>query len=569
MKELVRKLLNRYWILRMLAFLIFRPKRFMSDFYYPLKDYQLFRKSIFGYQKFIANNKPIEDVGNHSGLLIVAGVMSAQWCQLWGVLAAAYQHGGVKAYSLTSKGQPIQNLYFRLFGIEPIYIEDMAIEQVSLPEELANKIANLKEFDEIKFFEYDNAPIGKMALSTYSRVKATGIMDIDNPEAVAEVRWWMRYLCKAVIAAEQLYQRYDISTLFFTELFMDFYGGFYYAALESGRNISRFASTVRDEAIVVTHQTKKNDRTHFSSIDDDSWSFIEQQDFHQGIQKELDQNFADRYSDRWAMSSRNQPNTKKCNGAKARSELGIKADRKVAIIYSHILYDTLFFNGEYLFKNYADWLVQSIKAACENPEVDWYVKIHPSNLWRGELEYFLDGIYEEERLIREFVGKLPEHVKLIFPDTPYSPYTWLEIADYGITVTGTSGIELGALGKAVITAGTGRYEKIGFTINSESQEEYLDVLRNVHKYDMPNSHQHDLGKKFAYATFCLKPFTLSFLKPKPKFGKQKIYASEDLVYVGNFGSDITSYPEAIVRFIDWNANGHKVDLLNPWPTLEK
>jgi hypothetical protein len=565
-KEMLMKLVRRYWLIKMFVWLFIKPKRFLNDFVYPLKDYKRFKSSVSIYQKYLVDSKRNEGFSKKPGLLIVAGVMSAQWCQLWSILVGAYKNNNYNVFVLTSKSEPIQNLYFRLFNIKNIYIEDLNIESVILDKSLVEKINQLEGFESIKGFEDDGAPIGKMALSTYSRMQASGIMDVDAPESLAQVRWWMLYICKAMRAASKLYEKNNISMLFFTELFMDYYGGFYYRALIDGHNIIRFNGTVRDEAIVVTHQTHENDRTHFSSISEDSWSDIISQPFNKGVEEELTQNFTDRYSDRWALSKRNQPNTHIVPIEEVKKELGVSPDRKIAVIYSHILYDTLFFNGEYLFKNYADWLVQSIKAACKNPHIDWYVKIHPSNLWRGELEYYHGGVYEEVRLIREYVGELPENVKLIYPDTPYSPYTWLQIVDYGITVTGTSGIELGALGKAVVTAGTGRYEDAGFTINPKSQDEYLDVLENIQKYPLPNPSQEELGKRFAYATFCMKPFTLDFLTPVAKSGKSQIYASDDLVYVGAFGDkEMSSYPGSISRFIDWSFEKNKVDFLNSWP----
>ena len=56
--------------------------------------------------------------------------------------------------------------------------------------------------------------------------------------------------------------------------------------------------------------------------------------------------------------------------------------------------------------------------------------------------------------------KLPKHVKLIFPDSEISPLSWMKFTDYGITVRGTSGIELAALGKQVLIAGTEDMKKL-------------------------------------------------------------------------------------------------------------
>jgi hypothetical protein len=246
----------------------------------------------------------------------------------------------------------------------------------------------------------------------------------------------------------------------------------------------------------------------------------------------------------------------------ARALLKVSEGRKVAVIYSHILYDTLFFNGEDLFDNYADWLVQSVKAACANPNLLWYIKVHPSNLWRGELEYYHGGKYEEVRIIDKYIGELPAHVRFAFPDTPISPYTWMQVADFGITVRGTSGIELGALGKTVITAGSGRYEDIGFTLNSQTVDQYLNVLSNLPSVLQPTDRQKWLARRFAYATFCMKPFTLDFLIPVTRKGKKNIFSSDDLVYLGNFDKEI---PDSMRKFVAWSKNQNEIDFLNHWP----
>ena len=281
--------------------------------------------------------------------------------------------------------------------------------------------------------------------------------------------------------------------------------------------------------------------------------------------KELEQNFSDRYGDRWQLSKRNQPNTRVMPASEARKILGVAPEKKIAVIYSHILYDTLFFFGSDLFPCYADWFVESVKAACKNPNVQWFVKVHPSNLWRGELEHFFGGEFEEVRLIRKFIGELPPHVTLVYPSTEISPLSWIQLTDFGVTVRGTTGIELGAYGKTVITAGTGRYEKIGFTLNPKSIQEYLDLLVNLPNVPTPTVEQKKLGARFAYATFCMKPFTLDFFKPVPRTGRNLIFSSDDLVFQGNFGAEVKNFPESIERFFAWSLDQKSIDLLNPWP----
>lgn len=564
-KEL-KTLAQRQWPLWMLVLLFMRPKRFMLEFVHAFTDYRLFRDSVRPYRDLLRQmSAPSANESPGSLMIVVGRAMNAQWLQIWAVFGAYFAMKGRRVFAISARDKPIQNLYLRLFGFDLLYLEDLHIGDALLPADVAAEFDRLESFSDFKEYEYQNMPLGKMALSTFSRQRATGIMDVADPESRREIRYWLAHLYKTLRVADRLYAQHNVSMLFFTEVFMEEYGALYYAALKEGLNIIRFAGTVRDNAIVVQHLNPESDRTHFSSISARSWSRILASPDSIEMEAELGQNFTDRYGDRWALSKRNQPNTRIMPVEEALALLGVPEGRKIAVIYSHILYDTLFFNGEDLFDNYADWLVQSVKAACANTRVQWFIKVHPSNLWRGELEYYHGGKYEEVRLIEQYIGPLPDHVRLVYPDTPLSPYTWMQVADFGITVRGTSGIELGGLGKTVITAGSGRYEDIGFTLNSSSVQEYLATLATIPDVPEPTSRQKQLAKRFAYATFCMKPFTLDFLKPVIRSGKASIFSSDDLVYLGNFGNATIEVPASIVRFAAWSADRDDIDFLNPWP----
>lgn len=564
--ENIKNVIRKNWWIRLLLFPFLRPKRFMDEFIYFIKDYRAFKKTTNNYRSFLDEKLTAveKNDGKKPSLLIVAGkAMNVQWCQLWAIIGSTYRLKDFVPVVLTSRDQSLLNLYFSLFKIKKIYLEDVDIQGEKLPESIVN--LNLVTFSDFKNFEYRGAPVGQMAISTYGRTRVTGVIDIEAQGIKEEITHWIHFICKSMHAADKLYSSYNVSMLFFTEVFMEEYGGLYYSALEKKLNIVRFAGTVRDNAVVVQHLTEESDRTHFSSLTDSSWGEILNKPINEKVKSELQDNFNDRYGDKWGLSSRNQPNTKLMNLEEAKAFLKVDPNKKIAIIYSHILYDTLFFNGEDLFSCYAEWFIESVKAACKNPNVQWFVKVHPSNLWRGELEHYFGGEYEEVRLIKKNIGELPDNVKMIYPDTPISPYTWLQLTDFGITTRGTSGIELGALGKTTITAGTGRYEKIGFTINPKSSTEYLETLNNLPKVKILTDEQHEIAQKFAYASFCMKPYTIDYLKPVCRSGRSRIFSSDDLVYEGDFDENLKEVPVSLKRFMDWSLDKGNVDFLNQWP----
>jgi hypothetical protein len=127
-------------------------------------------------------------------------------------------------------------------------------------------------------------------------------------------------------------------------------------------------------------------------------------------------------------------------------------------------------------------------------------------------------------------------------------------------VRGTSGLEMAALAKTVITAGTGRYEGNGFTIDPGSAQEYLDVLRRLDKLPPPTAEQARLARRYAHAIFVMKPYTIASLQPRLRTGKRDVRASDDLVYVpARFSSD--DLPQDLQRFAGWALKPEDRDLL--------
>jgi len=526
-----------------------------------LKDLRVYDRSLTSFRR-IAARLPKPENGS---LLIVSGRgMNVLLAQIWTVFSLAVRIHGYHGAVLTTRSQKLLNRYFSLLGLELIYLDDWIGEATPLAStEIEKDIEAAATFEDFRNIRYRNAPVGQIALSTYSRHRGTGVIDLNRADVRAYVVDWVRRISHGIDVAERMFDRYNVRLLFFTEVFMEEYGAFYYAALNRALNITRFAGTVRDDAIICQHLTKDNDRIHHSSLSPSSWERIRQLPYSDRIDAALHQNFMDRYGQKWRRSKRNHPNTHILSPQEARAQLGIAPDRKVAVIYSHILYDTLFFFGTDLFKDYSEWLIETVRVACANPNIDWLIKVHPSNLWRGEFDTLLKGKYEEERLLEDAFGALPPHVRIIPADTQINPYTWFQLADYGITVRGTSGLEMAALGKTVITAGTGRYEGNGFTLDPRTADEYRDLLHQLPNIVPQTQKQIELAKRYAYAIFMLKPFTMTSLRPRLRTGISEMRGSDDLIQCcREFEGD--NLPSDLNRFSTWVMDPSNLDLLEEW-----
>ena len=527
---------------------------------YVLNDLRVYARSLARLKR-IARRLP-SDKGS---LLIVSGRgMNVVWGQIWPVFSLGIRKRGYRGLVLTTRTQKLLNRYYRLLGLEPIYLDDwMDRADISVPSEIEKALADASDFDAFRTLYYRDAPVGQIALSTYSRYQGTGVVDIGKAAVRASVADWCRCVVRSMAVAERIFHIHNVRILFFTEVFMEEYGGLYYAALAENLNIIRFAGSVRDTAKVMQHLSRANDRLHHSSLSASSWTELKALPWMPAHEATLARNFHDRYGDRWHLSRRNQHLARQVAAGDVRRTLGLQPGRKTAVIFSHILYDTLFFFGTDLFRDYSEWLIETVRAAVANPHLDWFIKVHPSNIWRGELASLLKGRYEEEWLIEDRIGPLPPHVRIVSANTDISPVSWMQMADYGITVRGTSGLEMAAMGKVVVTAGTGRYEGRGFTVDPPTIEAYLEVLNTLHEMHPPDEDTVLLAKRYAYAIFLLKPFEMTSLIPRLATGKKRVVASDDMLYSLRPMHE-GRLPEDVSRFSDWALDAGKVDLLNDW-----
>jgi hypothetical protein len=124
--------------------------------------------------------------------------------------------------------------------------------------------------------------------------------------------------------------------------------------------------------------------------------------------------------------------------------------------------------------------------------------------------------------------------------------------DYCLTVRGTPGIEAPAFGKVALTAGTGRYDRHGFTRDSDSAQEYLERVERLHEEPRMTASEIELARRFAFGIFLMRPAALSTLKFKfRRDAKASVASSFDLPASGDIrdGEDV----RAVLSWIESEA----------------
>ena len=67
--------------------------------------------------------------------------------------------------------------------------------------------------------------------------------------------------------------------------------------------------------------------------------------------------------------------------------LKLDENKKNVVIFSHIFYDATFSWGINVFKDYEEWLIESVSALCKNSYVNPILKIHPANISKSNNKF--------------------------------------------------------------------------------------------------------------------------------------------------------------------------------------
>ena len=114
-------------------------------------------------------------------------------------------------------------------------------------------------------------------------------------------------------------------------------------------------------------------------------------------------------------------------------------------------------------------------------------------------------------------------MKVLDADTDISTISLFEIGDVCVTVRGTVGMEAACFGLTTVTAGTGRYDRLGFTTDPDRPEAFREILRHIGRLEKPSASDrarpalHPCDPVFFSAPFRTRPFSSAMpTMPSPR-----------------------------------------------------
>ena len=177
-----------------------------------------------------------------------------------------------------------------------------------------------------------------------------------------------------------------------------------------------------------------------------------------------------------------------------KAELGIPADKRMATLFTNVLWDAAAASREICFESSLDWVVQTIRWFENNPDYYLAIKIHPAETVIGTQQSFFD-------LLNQSVPELPSNVVVVQPDAEVNSFTFCAASDLGLVHTSTVGMEMALEGKPVVTVAKCHYRGKGLTYDPNDSDEYFSLLHRMDEVGFQPSMQR-AAEKYAFLSLC-------------------------------------------------------------------
>ena len=173
-----------------------------------------------------------------------------------------------------------------------------------------------------------------------------------------------------------------------------------------------------------------------------------------------------------------------------------------AVLFTNLVWDSAVVGQDIAFSSIVEWLSAAVGVFEERPDDELIIRIHPA-------EEKLSGRESRERMLdalRAVRPTLPPNVRVIESSDPTSSYVLMEQADVGLVYSSTAGLEMVLSGRPVVVAAQTHYRGKGFTIDPESQEDFVRVVNEV--LDDPRTFEPDreLTRRYTYLFFFRAPY---------------------------------------------------------------
>jgi hypothetical protein len=373
-----------------------------------------------------------------------------------------------------------------------------------VPESLRIKIwenSNSMTWDNLDKLFYRDINVGGNARSSILRY-LQGFELNGNEEIVREYTY--SALTSAAAAANAI-DRVSPSHIFMSHgIYVD-WGPALQTALSRGISVTGWMSSYLKARFYFRH-IEDGTRIDPHNMNDRTWKACERSTFSVTQSQRLDFFLKDRYRKHVSFDMKTLPEYMGDN-KKLQEKYAQHSDNPIWGIIAHINWDCASDFSPMAYMNFDDWLIETINEISTIQDINWLIKIHPAESWDNPAS----GVHN---LINRHFSVLPSHVKVIPADEKISPLEFFQQIDGGVTVYGTSGLELALMGKPVILAGEAHYGAKGFTYDGFTFDAYKELLHKAPLMKPLSEKQHLMARKYAYCYFIQRQVPLPIVNDK-------------------------------------------------------
>lgn len=346
---------------------------------------------------------------------------------------------------------------------------------------------------------HNGLPVGRNVLSAMNRYMQGSAAGLD--EAILR-----EYAFSGLVAAEAAARALDkfepVRVLMSHAVYTD-WGPALHVSRERGIPVTGWKASYLTARFFFRHVTDPQ-RIDFHNLSDRSWQERAATPLSNEEESSLRTFLEKRYHHRVSFD---MMKLKKYTGEteRFRARYGIADDKPVWGILAHINWDSVSDYSPMAYDSFDDWMIDTIEQVSRIPGVQWLIKVHPA-------EALYDPNAGVERLVSTRFPGLPSHVKLIPAEEDISPLEFFDVVDGGVTVYGTSGLELALGGKPVILAGEAHYGGRGFTEDGLDVETYRELLARAASIGPLTAEQTALARQYAHLLFVQRQIPLPVVR---------------------------------------------------------
>lgn len=479
-----------------------------SPKYAPAKDAFLFLKqTIPSFMRDRLSGNPAD-----KRLLIVS--MGWYDAKTEAIYAKTLEMLGYEAHILTAY-DPFVEKIFKIFGIRNIYYYEDYFKKVSLKQIIveAENLAKSVTLEDVLELTRNGIQVGKHAASFVMRLTRKSSFDLKDDTIKSLFIEQLACSLRAARAVEMILKEVKPDLVYVNDRGYTPGGQLFDACLKHKIHvIQRCSSHKSGWEMLKRYSRVEMGSIHPHSLSAESLECVRSRVWNNSMWEELYDELERTYkSGDWFSEVGTQFNKVVYSKKDIESRLQLDSRKKTAIIFPHIFWDATFFWGEDLFKDYHDWFVNVLKVAAKNKNLNWIIKIHPANTVKAKRDNYR-GEHVELMAVYETLGQLPKHIKVIPPESDINTFSLFEIMDYCLTVRGTIGIEASAFGINTLTAGTGRYDRLGFSHDFNSKEDYLKCIQSLEDIPPMTKEAIELARRYAYGIFILRSIRLDVIE---------------------------------------------------------